>query len=145
MKPKYSTDSPRHLARELTLKAIYHALVNPSGWKTILETMHEDEMYARIDVPFFTRLAEQALTRHLELDAEITPFLDRPLVELSPIEHAILRLSVSEMLWDVSVPCKVIINEGVELAKQYGGTDGYKYINGVLDKLALQKRPQEIT
>lgn len=75
----------------------------------------------------------------------LAPLLDRPMQELSPIEHAILWIAGYELLHDVSIPYKVAINEGVELAKRYGGTDGYKYVNGVLDKLALQARPEECT
>ena len=78
------------------------------------------------------------------LDARIGPLLDRPITELSPIEHAILCISGYELMHDVSIPYRVAINEGVELAKIYGGTDGYKYVNGVLDKLAAEVRSEEV-
>jgi transcription antitermination protein NusB len=80
-----------------------------------------------------------------ELDARITKFLDRTIEELSPIEHAILLISAYELIFDVSIPYRVAINEGVELAKLYGGTDGHKYVNGVLDKLAAEARPSEVS
>ena len=73
----------------------------------------------------------------------ISQFIDRKIDELSPIEHAVLRISGYELMFDVSIPYRVAINEGVELAKTYGGIDGHKYINGVLDKIAAQVRPQE--
>jgi N utilization substance protein B len=78
------------------------------------------------------------------LDEKITQFVDRQMSELSPIEHAILRVSGAELIYDMSIPYRVAINEGVELAKIYGGTDGHKYINGVLDKLAMDVRALEI-
>jgi N utilization substance protein B len=78
-----------------------------------------------------------------ELDIQISTFIDRKIEELSPVEHAILRISSYELMFDLSIPYRVAINEGVELAKLYGGTDGHKYINGVLDKVAETARPQE--
>ena len=77
------------------------------------------------------------------LDSQITTFIDRALNELSPIEHAILRVSSYELVYDMSIPYRVVINEGVELAKTFGGVDGHKYINGVLDKVAESARPHE--
>jgi len=78
-----------------------------------------------------------------ELDQRLEVFLDRKITELSPIEHAILCISAYELIFDASIPYRVAINEGVELAKLYGGTDGHKYVNGVLDKIAAEARPQE--
>ncbi|MFM8812171.1 MAG: transcription antitermination factor NusB, partial [Methylophilaceae bacterium] len=78
-----------------------------------------------------------------DLDDRISQFIDRDINALSPIEHAILLISGYELIHDPSIPYRVAINEGVELAKQYGGTDGHKYVNGVLDKLGAQARPQE--
>jgi N utilization substance protein B len=79
-----------------------------------------------------------------ELDEKMKNFIDRNLAELSPVEHAILRISGCELMFDMSIPYRVVINEGVELAKIYGGTDGHKYINGVLDKLAADVRAAEV-
>ena len=73
-----------------------------------------------------------------------TPFIDRPLTELSPIEHGILLIGSFELVHHIEVPYKVAINEAVELAKSFGGTDGFKFVNGVLDKVAAQVRPTEI-
>ena len=78
-----------------------------------------------------------------ELNSEISSFIDRPIEKLSPIEHSILCISVYELMYDALIPYKVAINEGVELAKTFGGIDGYKYINGVLDKVAEKRRPLE--
>jgi len=70
--------------------------------------------------------------------------IDREIGELSPIEHAILCIAAFELIHDPSIPYRVAINEGVELAKRFGGTDGHKYVNGVLDKLAAEARPAEV-
>ena len=78
-------------------------------------------------------------------DQRLSEFLDRSTAELSPIEHGILCIAAYELIHDMSIPYRVVINEGVELAKSYGGTDGYKYVNGVLDKLAAAARPDEFT
>ena len=77
-----------------------------------------------------------------ELRAEFTPFLDRPLAELSPVEHACLLIGVYELKYRSEIPYRVVINEAVELAKGYGGTDGFRFINGVLDKVASRLRPE---
>jgi N utilization substance protein B len=74
----------------------------------------------------------------------VQPFLDRPVEQLSPIERALLLMAAYELTVALDVPYRVAINEAVELAKSYGGTDGYKYVNGVLDKLAAQVRPGEV-
>ena len=74
----------------------------------------------------------------------IAPYIDRPLAELSPVEHGILLVAAYELQTQMDVPYKVVINEAVEIAKSFGGTDGFKYVNGVLDKLAAQARALEV-
>jgi N utilization substance protein B len=78
------------------------------------------------------------------LDDSLQPFLDRPAKTVSPIEHALLLIGGWELAHCPEIPYRVVINEAVELAKSYGGTDGYKYVNGVMDKLAAQLRPAEM-
>ena len=78
------------------------------------------------------------------LRALITPHIDRPLAELSPVEHGILLVAAYELQNQLEVPYKVVINEAVEIAKSFGGTDGFKYVNGVLDKLAGETRALEV-
>jgi len=89
-------------------------------------------------------LLEAVVTHAEALDIKLADFIDRPVAELSPVEHAILRISGCELMFDLSIPYRVVINEGVELAKIYGGVDGHKYINGVLDKLAADVRVNEV-
>lgn len=142
-KPKLSQN--RRKSRELVLKAVYRGLLNESTMRQVLVDMLDDPDYLKADEAYFKQLL-QGVSVHLEaLDAEILRFIDRKMTELSPVEHAILRISTYELLFDMSIPYKVAINEGVELAKIYGGVDGHKYINGVLDKVAASARPHELS
>jgi N utilization substance protein B len=93
----------------------------------------------------FSDLLRGALSQHADLEALIAPHLDRPMAELSPVEFAVLLLGTFELSRHPEVPYKVIINEAVELAKTFGGTDGHKFVNGVLDKLAPQLRAVEFS
>jgi N utilization substance protein B len=89
-------------------------------------------------------LLQGCIEQRETLDAGLLKFLDRPLVELSPVEHAVLWVGAFELANCLDVPYKVAINEAVELAKNFGGTDGHKYVNGVLDHLAPELRPDEV-
>jgi N utilization substance protein B len=134
----------RHKSRELVLKAIYQHLLGAKPLSNIMKEMPEQEEYSKADEPYFKHLVHQVFEHFGELDERIAQFIDRDIQALSPIEHAILLISAYELIYDTNIPYRVAINEGVELAKQYGGTDGHKYVNGVLDKLAAQARPQEV-
>jgi N utilization substance protein B len=116
----------RKLARSFTLQGIYAWLVE------------------RADEAYFRTLLYGVLKEEDLLNSHIGRFIDRKLTELSPIERGILLLGAYELLHCPDVPMRVVINEGVELAKSFGGTDGHKYINGVLDKLAQDVRAVEI-
>lgn len=134
----------RRKSRELVLKAVYRGMLNQSVLASIFRDMVEDPDYKKADEAYFKHLLE-AVTEHVEeLDKNLANFIDRPIAELSPVEHAILRISGCELMFDLSIPYRVVINEGVELAKLYGGTDGHKYINGVLDKIAAEVRASEV-
>ena len=134
----------RRKSRELVLKGLYQYLLSPKELRLIVREMADEADFARADEAYFRALLEGVYDQIQELDARITKFLDRAIAELSPIEHAILLISAYELIFDVSIPYRVAINEGVELAKLYGGTDGHKYVNGVLDKLAAEARPSEV-
>ena len=140
-KPKVSQN--RRKSRELVLKAVYRGMINASELKQIISDAKEDPEYIKADEAYFRQLLDGVTTKMDDLDTQIAVFIDRKISELSPIEHAILRISSFELMFDASIPYRVAINEGVELAKLYGGVDGHKYINGVLDKIAAQARPQE--
>jgi N utilization substance protein B len=141
-KPKVSKN--RRKSRELVLKGIYRALINQAEHKMVMRDLMDDPDYERADQDYLRQLLDGVLQHMPELDDRLGSFLDRTAAELSPIEHAILYLSAFELIHDPSIPYRVAINEGVELAKLYGGTDGHKYVNGVLDKLAAEARPSEV-
>ncbi|MDG1821670.1 MAG: transcription antitermination factor NusB [Methylophilaceae bacterium] len=133
----------RRKSRELVLKAIYRCMINEGDLRQVLLDMKDDPDYLKADEPYFKQLLQGVNDNQAVLDTKITTFIDRALNELSPIEHAILRVSSYELVYDMSIPYRVAINEGVELAKTFGGAEGHKYINGVLDKLAESVRPHE--
>ena len=118
-------------------------MINASELKQVIADAKEDPEYIKADEAYFKQLLDGVTSKTDDLDTQIAVFIDRKITELSPIEHAILRISSFELMFDASIPYRVAINEGVELAKLYGGVDGHKYINGVLDKIAAQARPQE--
>jgi len=133
----------RRRSRELALQALYQWLLNGDEADTLCSQAAEKKEYARADTGYFQLLARGVIERSGELGAALQPFLDRPAQQLSPIEHALLLLGAYELMYASEVPYRVAINEAVELAKVYGGTDGHKYVNGVLDKLAAQVRQRE--
>ena len=140
---KVKSSQNRRKSRELVLKAVYRGMINASELKQIVADAKEDPEYIKADEAYFKHLLDGVTGKIDALDSQIATFIDRKLAELSPVEHAILRISSFELMFDMSIPYRVAINEGVELAKLYGGTDGHKYINGVLDKVAAAARPQE--
>jgi transcription antitermination protein NusB len=133
----------RRRSRELALQALYQWLLSGNEADVICRQAAERNDYARADAGYFEFLAHGVIERADELRTALQPFLDRPAQQLSPIEHGLLLLGTYELLYAPEVPYRVAINEAVELAKAYGGTDGHKYVNGVLDKLAAQVRPME--
>jgi len=136
--------SARHRARELALQGIYQWRMAGSDVAQIDKATRDEKSVGRYDVELFTRLLRGAVSQHEELAAKIAPHLDRPLNELSPIEFSVLLLGAYELANLPEVPYRVVINEGVELAKTFGGSDGHKFVNGVLDKLAAQLRAVEV-
>lgn len=135
----------RRRARELALQALYQWLVTGTEWQQLCrDTLAEAQPHPRADQAFFTALVQGVVQQRAELDRGLQPFLDRSADALSPIEHVLLLLGAYELTACPDVPYRVVINEAVELAKSYGGTDGHRYVNGVLDKLAAQVRAQEV-
>src|SRR5512139_175170 len=134
----------RKTAREFTLQGVYAWLIGGTDVTLIAANLKEDPQFGRADEAYFRTLLYGVLKEEATLNTRITPLLDRPIAELSPIERGILLIGAYELLNCPDVPWRVAINEGVELAKKFGGTDGHKYINGVLDKLAQDVRAVEI-
>ena len=137
--------SPRHRARELALQGIYQWRVSGSTASEFEKQLQAENNLGRYDKNMFTGLLRGTLAQHGEIEILLAPHLDRPLAELSPVEFAVLLLGAFELSQHPEVPYKVVINEAVELAKTFGGTDGHKYVNGVLDKLAPQVRALEFS
>lgn len=137
--------SPRHRARELALQGIYQWRVTAGDDAQIEKQIQSEKKLGRYDKALFSKLLRGALSQHADIEALLTPHLDRPLSELSPVEFAVLLLGTFELSQNLEVPYKVVINEAVELTKSFGGTDGHKYVNGVLDKLAPQLRSVEFS
>jgi transcription antitermination protein NusB len=137
--------SPRHRARELALQGIYQWRITAGEYAQIEKQIHAEKNLGRYDKELFSKLLRGALGRHHDLETLLAPHLDRPLAELSPVEFAVLLLGAFELSQNLDVPYKVVINEAVELAKTFGGTDGHKFVNGVLDKLAPQLRAVEFS
>lgn len=140
---KAPAKSPRHRARELALQGIYQWRVSGNDVSDIEKQMQAEKNLGRYDKPMFSGLLRGAIAQHDDVEALLAPCLDRPLSELSPVEFAVLLLGAFELSQKIEVPYKVVINEAVELAKTFGGTDGHKYVNGVLDKLAPKVRAVE--
>lgn len=133
--------SPRRKARELALQSLYHWLLNPEDVGVIQVDVLAKDAPKRYDKVFYAALFEGVVAEMPRLRDALLPFLDRPQIEVSPVEHAILLAGAYELIHFQETPYRVIINESIELAKSFGGTDGHKYVNGVLDKLAAQVRP----
>jgi transcription antitermination protein NusB len=134
----------RKTAREFALQGLYAWLVGGAEVALIAANLAEDDNFKRADAEWFRQLLYGVLKDEDLLSSRVTPYLDRPLAELSPVERAILLIGAYELVSCPDVPYRVVINEGLELAKKFGGTDGHKYINGVLDKLAQEVRAVEI-
>ena len=136
--------SRRRIAREFVLQGIYQWKIAGGTASFIEQQLRESDEFKHVDEKHFSHLLQGVLQDVEGLDKYIQPCLDRPLNELSPVEFAILLLSTFELIHHPEIPYRAIINEAIELARTYGGSDGYKYVNGVLDKLAIQLRAVEI-
>lgn len=139
----------RQISRELVLRALYEWQVAQSDMAALLVHMEAEEedgvrLSAEANMGFFKELLEGVLKEADALDEALVPHLDRPVLELSPIEHGALLIGAYELSHTLNVPYKVAINEAVNLTKKYGGTDGHKFVNGVLDKLAKVTRQVEV-
>jgi transcription antitermination protein NusB len=134
----------RRRAREFALQAIYQWLINESTAESLLAQLREQKDFPKADQPLTEALLRGVVGNADALRHLLTPYLDREMKGLSPVEHALLLLSAFELRDHAQTPYKVVINEAIELAKSFGGTDGHKYVNGVLDKLAAELRPDEV-
>jgi len=134
----------RRKARRLLLQAIYQWQIANQALTEIALQYNDDENMPKADAAYFHELLRNIPAKCEQLDEQLTPFLDRPIVELDPIELAVMRIGAYELCERLEIPYKVVINEAIELAKTFGAADGYKYVNGVLNQLAQKIRKVEI-
>jgi N utilization substance protein B len=136
--------TPRHRAREFALQGIYEWLLNNEDSGVIDAHIREAHGFDKADAEHFNALLHGVIRNVTELRAGVTPLIDRAIDQLSPVEHAALLIGAYELKNHLEIPYKVVINEAVELTKSFGGIDGHKYVNGVLDKLAASYRQTEV-
>jgi len=133
----------RRKSRELVMKSVYRGLVNDLDMTQIKKDIQEDPDFIRADQNLYEEILSGVFKNLKPLKAELESYIDRSYDELSPIELSIMYFSLYELKHSVSVPYKVVINEAVEIAKTFGGVDGYKYINGILNQAAKKNRTNE--
>jgi len=134
----------RRQARSLAVQALYQWHIAGQTLNEIEAQFRVDNDFSAVDGAYFHEILHGVPRQVTEIDEAFTPCLDRPLAEVDPVELAVLRLSTYELRNRVDVPYRVVINEGIELAKVFGATDGHKFVNGVLDKLAPLLRAAEV-
>ena len=136
--------TPRHRAREFALQGLYQWLLNNEPAATVVNNIRAAHGFEKADADYFAALLYGAIKDSVSLRETFAPLIDRGVAELSPIEHGVLLLGAYELKNNLDIPYRVVINEAVELTKSFGGIDGHKYVNGVLDKLAPVLRADEV-
>ena len=139
-----SKTKAKQKARKLSLQALYSWDMGGIELQTIEVNFHTENDMSKVDTDLFKSLLYEVPKNLEKIDEAYQPHLDREQDQLDPVSRAILRISTYELLFSIEVPYKVAINEGVNLAKTFGPTDAYKFINGVLDQVAAQSRAVEI-
>jgi N utilization substance protein B len=137
--------SPRHRAREFVVQGLYQHFVGGQDAAAIIVQAESVAGFDKVNRELYDSLLDGVLNDEPGLQALLEPHVARPWAEVSPIERGILLLAACELRGHPETPWRVILNEAIELAKSYGGTDGHKFVNGVLDKLAPELRPHEAT
>ena len=134
----------RTRARELLLQALYQQQIAGHDCAELLGQFREQNAYERVDQAFFEDALAAICASRDALDTTIAKYIDRPLEQLDPVELGILLIGIHELQTRVDVPFRVVINEGVNLAKRFGAIDGHKYINACLDVAAQSLRSSEV-
>ncbi|KMZ12042.1 Transcription termination protein NusB [Candidatus Burkholderia humilis] len=135
--------SARRRSRELATQGLYQWLLSGAPAGKIDAQLRSSQGFDKADQEHLDAILHGVIKESDELSAQLQPCLDRPIEQLSPVERAVLLVAAFEFKHHIDVPYRVVINEAVELTKTFGGSDGYKYVNGVLDKLAVAMRPTE--
>ncbi|OIP17492.1 MAG: transcription antitermination factor NusB [Comamonadaceae bacterium CG_4_9_14_3_um_filter_60_33] len=141
---KAASKSDRSRAREFALQGLYQLLVGKNDVAEVDAFTRDLAGFSKADSVHFDALLHGCAEQAEALDALILPLLDRRLIEISPVEHGVMWIGAYELQHCLDVPWRVVLNECVELAKEFGGTDGHKYVNGVLNGLARQLRQAEV-
>jgi N utilization substance protein B len=139
-----SKPKEKQKARRMLLQALYSWDVGGTDLVDIEAEFHTDNDMSKVDTALFHTILFGVPKNLAQIDGTYSLYLDRENKQLDPVSRAVLRLSSYEMVFSIDVPYKVVINEGVNLAKTYGPTDAYKFINGVLDKVAIEHRAAEV-
>ena len=139
-----ASSGARTRARELLVQALYQQQIAGHDSDELLQQFHEQAAYQRIDQAFFDEALPAICAMQADLEATLEPLVDRPMEQLDPVEKGVLLIGVFELLQRPDVPYRVVINEGVNLAKRFGALDGHKYINACLDKAAQSLRSEEV-
>ena len=142
--PKAPPKSARRRAREFVVQGLYQWRVGGADEAAIEAFAPEMEGFAKADREFFVGTLRGVIGQQASLVEQIGTHIDRPFSELSPVEASVLMMGTFEMINHPETPYRVIINEAIELTKAFGGTDGHKYVNGVLDKIAAVVRAPEV-
>ena len=141
----HSGAGARTRARELMVQALYQKQIAGHSTSELVAQYQADTAYARVDQEYFDELFPAISNSQEEIEKKIDELIDRPLVQLDPIELSILLIGVHELATRIDTPYKVVINEGVNLARRFGATDGHKYINACLDVAAQSLREVEVS
>jgi N utilization substance protein B len=141
---KAADKSARTRAREFAMQALYQHFVGRNRADSIDMFTRDLVGFHKADSAHYDALLHGCVEQAAELDAMIIPLLDRTMAEISPVEHSVLWIGAYELKNCLDVPWRVVLNECIELAKAFGGTDGHKYVNGVLNKLAPSLRASEV-
>ena len=129
--------------RKFALQALYQHQLAAHGFIDLRKQYEAEEGFEGCDAEYFDELVRAATKGSAELDARLSAFVDRPLERLDPVERAVLWIGIHELSSRLEIPYRVVINEGVELAKRFGATEGHKYVNAILDRAARELRPHE--
>lgn len=133
----------RSRARRLAAQALYQCLLSDDTPQEVVRQFIEQRNTGRADTDYFREVVLGVCKSRVQLEEVIDPLLDRPLLQLDPVEHAILLLAVFELRDRLEVPYRVVIDEAVELARMFGADQSFKYINAVVDRAAKSLRPQD--
>ncbi|WP_295801045.1 transcription antitermination factor NusB [uncultured Microbulbifer sp.] len=138
------TASARRKARHYAMQALYQWQMAGASLNAIEAEFHADNDMSKTDVAYFRELFHGVAKNLDEIEGAYSQYLDRDVEELDPVSRALLRMSTYELKNRIDVPYKVVINEAVALAKKFGPTDAFKFINGILDKVAAKERSVEV-